>query len=229
MSTPEEHENPLVGQVRATYHVPPETPREKMWAAISAGIAEVRSARAAAPVADLAEARRTRGWRHLPASWAAAAAALVLLGIGIGRMSSGGIEAPAVATAVPEGPEWSAAAGSQALELAAREHLGRTESLLSMVRADARTGALDPATVGWARGLLAQTRLLIDARPDADLALSPLLEDLELVLIQIVGVAEAGPQEAARTRTELELTLQGMDQGEVLPRLRAVVPMMEGA
>jgi hypothetical protein len=98
-----------------------------------------------------------------------------------------------------------------------------------MVRADARTGWLDPAVAPWARSLLAQTRLLLDARGDADPELDPLLSELELVLMQIVGVTEAAGDES-RMRTELDLAVGGMDDREVLTRIRAVLPAgMAGA
>jgi hypothetical protein len=51
-----------------------------------------------------------------------------------------------------------------------------------------------------------------------------LLEDLELVLIQIVGVAEAGSGDDARRRTELDLAISSLEAGEVLPRIRAALP-----
>jgi hypothetical protein len=51
-----------------------------------------------------------------------------------------------------------------------------------------------------------------------------LLEDLELVLIQIVGVAEAGSGDDGQRRTELDLAMNSLDAGEVLPRIRAALP-----
>lgn len=230
MSTQDERMDELVGRTRATYNVAPEVPREEMWKAISAGIAEIRAGRAEAATVDLERARHRRALSRHPGWWAVAAAALVVLGVGIGRMTvprAGGVAEPDVASAPAAQPL--GAARADALELAAREHLGRSESLLTMVRADARNGSLDPSTTEWAQGLLSQTRLLLDARRGGDPAVEALLEDLELVLIQIVGVSQAGSQQAAaRTRTELELTLRSLEQREVLPRIHAVLPTMEG-
>jgi hypothetical protein len=110
-----------------------------------------------------------------------------------------------------------------ALDFAALEHLGRSESLLAMVRADAREGRVDPAVAPWARNLLVETRLLLDARRGADPTLDGLLAELELVLTQIVGVTETGSDEG-RMRTELDLTVGGMDEREVLTRIRAAIP-----
>jgi hypothetical protein len=93
-----------------------------------------------------------------------------------------------------------------------------------MVRADARMGTLDPALAEWAGGLLSQTRLLIDARRSGDPTLEDLLQDLELVLIQIVGAAETGSMDEVRARLELELALRSLEDGEMLPRIQAVLP-----
>jgi hypothetical protein len=214
----QDHWNETVERVRATYNVPPETPREEMWGAISAGMP---SRATEVQVVDLDEKRRRRARHLVPASWAAAAAALVVLGIGIGRMTALPGEDPGLVAAP---------SGTSALELAAREHLGTTESLLTMVRAEARGGGLDPSTAEWARVLLSQTRLLIDARPDGDPALSALLEDLELVLVQIVGLTETGTLDEPRTRTELELALRSLEDGEVLSRIQEALPAgMAGA
>jgi hypothetical protein len=190
----QDHWNETVERVRATYNVPPETPREEMWGAISAGMP---SRATEVQVVDLDEKRRRRARHLVPASWAAAAAALVVLGIGIGRMTALPGEDPGLVAAP---------SGTSALELAAREHLGTTESRLTMVR------------------------LLIDARPDGDPALSALLEDLELVLVQIVGLTETGTLDEPRTRTELELALRSLEDGEVLSRIQEALPAgMAGA
>jgi hypothetical protein len=111
-----------------------------------------------------------------------------------------------------------------ALDFAAFQHLGRSESLLAMVRADAREGRIDPAVAPWARNLLMETRLLLDVRRGGDPTLDGLLSELELILSQIVGVTETGGDEG-RMRTELDLTVGGMDQREVLTRIRAVIPV----
>jgi hypothetical protein len=231
----------MLAQVRETYHVPNEPPREAMWAAIEGRIGGTPAGRSGgtepggdqAPVVDLAverarrEAARPHVFRSTDRSmgWAVAAAAVLVLGIGIGRMTAPAGAPQPVAEGVP-GP---ADPDRGALQLAAREHLGRTESLLTMVRADARAGRIDPATSEWAEGLLSETRLLLDADRGADPAVEDLLLDLELVLIQITAVAETGSMDEARARTELELALRTLDEGEVLPRIQAVLPELEGA
>jgi hypothetical protein len=176
-------------------------------------------------VDDLEAARRRRRTWVGPRSWAAAAAVLII-GIALGRATAPGGPSAAVQPVVEEGTG-GVRPTPAALDFAALEHLGRSESLLTMVRADARSGRLDPAVAPWARSLLSQTRLLLDANGGADATLDELLGELELVLIQIVGVAEAGDE--ARMRTELDLTVGGMDEREVLARIRAAMPVGMGA
>jgi hypothetical protein len=205
--------------LREEYNAPPPTPRDEMWMAIEAGLGtgsgDVRSL-------DSAPSRRWTALRRSLA-WSAAAAAVLVVGVGIGRLT-----AP-VPTPVDEAPPaGTAGADASILRVAAVEHLGRSETLLRMVRADGRGGRVDPAVGAWARGLLTQTRLLMDSSEDQDPAMQELLEDLELVLVQIVGVSKVAGEDESRVREELTLALQGMEQREVLSRIQAVVPSGSG-
>jgi hypothetical protein len=110
---------------------------------------------------------------------------------------------------------------------AAIEHLGRSESLLTMVRSDARSGGIHPGVAKWARALLTETRLLMDLPEADDETVRELLEDLELVLVQIVGVAEANG-DSADDRSELALALEGLAERDVLARIQAVLPAGPG-
>jgi hypothetical protein len=226
--------DPLLEQLRRTYHVPGETPTKELWTRIEARIGDAGPQGTAGGtstddggVIDLSEARarrassERRGFRATDRAvgWAVAAAAVLILGIGIGRMTA---PVPSTPVAARDGAAFEASEG--AVALAALQHLGRTESLLTMVRADARSGRVDPATAEWAAGLLAETRILLDVQEGANPAVGELLLDLELVLIQIVGVAETGSMDEARARTELELALRTLEDGEVLPRIQAVLP-----
>jgi hypothetical protein len=234
MSTDNERDRPLEASWRRMaelYHAPPETPRDAMWTAIEARLGERPTG--GGDIVDLEEARARRvqrsagtGSAHRFAGWAVAAAALVVMGIGIGRMTVPEGDAPAAAVTASVNPPVSRPAGvtSASLAMAAREHFGETESLLTMVRADARAGQVDPATRAWAEGLLGQTRLLLDTEGETTPAVHDLLLDLELVLIQIVGVSETGSSNEAQARTELELALRSLEEGELLPRIQAVVP-----
>jgi hypothetical protein len=205
-------EEAMIDRVRSIYNVPGETPRAAMWDRISASIDDGQ-------VVDIAVARTAgdTGVSGRWAGWAVAAAALLILGVGIGRMT-----VPAgVDVAVEPG---SRQVGSASLALAAQEHLGRTESLLTMVRADARNGTVDPATAGWAKELLSETRMLMDVPSGDDAAIQDLLLDLELILIQIAWVGETGSMDEERARTELGLTLRSLEEGEFLPRIQAAMP-----
>ena len=248
MTMSDEGMKPMLERVRESYNVPPETPREQMWQTIESRIASTgggdapvgaerpAGVDAASPthgggsagsgVIDLDAVRRQRvGPTHRMTGWAVAAAAVLVMGIGIGRMTAP--VGPAT-VATTEGRDPGARSGT--MTLAARDHLGRSESLLTMVLADARAGRVDPETSEWARGLLGQTRLLMDSGRDVDPSVEALLLDLELVLIQIVGVADTGSMDEARAQTELELALRSLENGEVLTRIQAVLPAdMAGA
>jgi len=215
MTMSDERMDAMLEQVRASYNVPNEAPREEMWRAISG---RMGGAQTDTDVIDFARARARR-----PAAptrtvgWAVAAAAVLVLGVGIGRMTSPGAAGSASVV--------NTEATSGSLALVAQEHLGRTESLLTMVRADARAGSIDPLTAQWASGLLSQTRMLIDALGGGNPPVDDLLLDLELMLIQIVEVAETGSMDEARARTELELALRSLESGQLLLRIQGVLPV----
>lgn len=209
--------------LRDAYNPPPPTPREAMWSAI-----EARLAPRQAGVTDLAEARARRVRRAWPGwSWAAAAAAVLVMGVGIGRMTAPGA-GPVADAGKAGGAGTESGADPALLRLAAVEHLSRSETLLRMVRADGAAGRIDPAVGTWAEGLLQQTRLLLDAKGGQDPAMDALLEDLELVLVQIVGVAGAAGEDQARARSELSLALDGLERNDMLSRIQAVVPSGPG-
>lgn len=206
----------MLDRIRNEYHTPTETPRDEMWRAIEAEMGSGET-----PVVDLAaeRARRKATPRWAGIGIAAAAAAVLVLGVGIGRFTAPSTTAPDI---VAEGIEPTPSAS--AISLVAQAHLGRTESVLTMARADARSGRIDPLTAEWASELLTETRILIDTQADGTEPLAELLMDLELVLVQIVGAAEGESMEETLGRTELELALRSLDEGEVLPRLQAALP-----
>jgi hypothetical protein len=177
------------------YHRPPATPRDDMWQAIAARRQRERERLAARP------------WMR----WAAGIAAVLLLGIAIGRWSA------QRDTAVPAVAAADDADGDDAAvyRLAATQYLSRTEAFLTGFRADARRGELDSTFATGARDLLMSTRLMLDSPAGLDQRLRGLLEDLELVLAQIAQF---------RGDDDTQFIYQGLDQRGVLLRLRAAVP-----
>lgn len=195
------------------YHEPPQTPREEIWARLE----QHRSARQAAPPRPVPFAwrARTRWLRPL-----LAAAAVLMLGIAIGRLTlapSREAVAPAVAgdpRVGPGGRADSAGPASLATRLAAAQHLTRVEALL----VEYETGAASQEMQAAARDLLFRTRLWLDAGRAGDPALRRLLEDLELVLMQITQLAPNGQP------GEREWIDQGLAEREIRPRLRNAIP-----
>lgn len=207
----EEDMDELTRLLREEYNAPPPAPREEMWATIQAGLKDRGT-----PVVSLDSARARRGlWARRSLAWGAAAAAVLVVGFGLGRFTAPTPMAEAPANASPD---------RQVMRLAATDHLERTDALLRMVRADGRRGQLDPAMGPWAESLLSQTRLLMDSMDGDDPSMRALLEDLELVLVQIVGVADTRGADGAQAREELSLALRGIEENHVLSRIQAVTP-----
>jgi hypothetical protein len=193
--------NEWLRQTAKGYHTPRPTPHDEMWQRIEAE----RARRAARRVVEL------RPWLR----WTLAAAAVLILGIGIGRWTArqetGAGGGRPVAT--------NDTAGQDLLyQIAATQYLSRTEAFLTGFRSDLRTGRADARFTGQARDLLTTTRLLLDSPAADDPRLRALLEDVELVLVQISQLA------AGRDTHDADLITQGMDQRNVLPNLRSAIP-----
>lgn len=188
-----------IQQAAQDYHRPPAAPRDEMWAAIAAARRAQRERPKVLPFTT-----RLR--------WGVGIAAVLALGIAIGRMTGG---RPDVAT-VP--PASTAGDSSLAYRMAAAQYLSSTEVLLTGFRAEGAAGANDPQLVESARNLLGTTRLMLDCPAGRDPRLRPLLEDLELVLAQIARLP------SATGTNEVDLINQGLEQRSVLPRLRSAIP-----
>lgn len=185
------------------YNHPPPVPREAMWARIQAE--------------RQAQNRPSRKIIYLPWVWGAGIAAVLALGIGLGRVSvapeSGAVAvAPQPAASVPQAP------ATTAYQMAATDHLSRAEALLTSFRAQAAAGETGTQVATWANDLLSTTRLLLDSPAAEDPQIRLLLQDLELLLAQIAQLP------ARRAGEEVDIIERSLDQGDMLPRLRTAVP-----
>jgi hypothetical protein len=192
----------LLRESARDYNDPPETPREEMWAKIKAEKAE--------PERGILPFRSFRSFRL-----AAAVAALLALGIGLGRLTVQRPKTvPAPANVATERPR----TRGTAYQIATTEHLSQSEAFLTLFRASLKGGGNERLASATARQLLATNRLLLDSPAATDAKTRLLLQDLELVLAEI---AQLSPQPRAR---DLDLITEGLEQGGVLSRLRTAVP-----
>jgi hypothetical protein len=140
--------------------------------------------------------------------WAAAAAAVLAAGIAIGRLSVG------PRTVAWEGPS----ANATSYRLAAQEHLSQSEAFLTLFRTSLEERTDHRLASASARQLLATNRLLLDSPAAVEPSTRLLLEDLELVLAEI---AQLSPRSREQ---DLQLIRDGIERGNVMPRLRTAVP-----
>ena len=180
-------------------------PRDTLWPEVAERIGH--PGLELAPRDELAARRRRAA---PPLRWAAGIAAVLALGIGIGRTLPH--ETAPVAHSTPP-------ARTDPYRLTAVEHLVRSQALLTSFQrtsADAQTQAL---VSHWADDLLSNTRLLLDSPAADDPRLRRLLQDLELVLVQIAQLRGDGAP-----RAEVDLARDAIAESGVLNRMRAVVP-----
>lgn len=205
------------------YNPPPPPPREEIWARIEA----TRRERAL-------QREKLRLLYSPWVRWSVGIAAALLVGIGIGRLTAtGGDEDVPVAARtqetaadadVGEGttPVADLEPGYERPDLAYRvvaaEHLGRAETLLTIFRAAREGEVVDAEFWSSSRDLLSSTRLLLDSPVADDPLFGSLLEDLELVLVQIVQLADGQGVE------DREMVNEGIQRRGLLPRLRTAIP-----
>jgi hypothetical protein len=173
---------------------------------------------------DELAARRTRGRIHFP--WlrtGAAAAAVLAVGIGIGRMTGGPARLP---TTLVEAPAPGTSMTGDAYRVAVAQHLSRTEMLLTSFRAEAAGGQVDASAGVWAGQMLSTTRLLLDSPAADDPKLRTLLEDLELVLAQIASLPRRGntTTDTRANTTEVDLARRAVEEKQLLPRMQTLAP-----
>jgi hypothetical protein len=196
------------------YNAPPETPRAEMWAAIQAKRAARKEAEKAVEAVEVLTFRPYRPFRRFSFRLAAGIAALLALGIGLGRLSHRPDPVAPPAIAIEVAPR----EGDLAYRIVATEHLGQSEAFLTLFRASVRRGGNEPVASATARQLLATNRLLLDSPAANDDKTRLLLQDLELVLAQI---AQLSPRPSS---PDLDLITEGLEDGGVMSRLRTAVP-----
>ena len=201
------------------YNPPPETPRAEIWERIRA--ARETDRRTGGPAvgesADVLPFRRSvRPTARPPFRLALGIAALLAIGVAIGRYSAVRPVTPAVpppaseVAAAPARPDRREVAS----QIATAEHLTRVETFLT------EFGTPNPPAgfTAEAHDLLGTTRLLIDSKRVTDPRTRQLLEDLELVLTQI---ATLDPKDH---REDLDLIADGLAQSHLRTRLRNAIP-----
>ena len=197
------------------FNDPPRPPLEEMWAVIEA--AHFNST----PTAI----RRPRSRSLAP--WLAAAATLVL-GIGIGRYlpsdeSEPGAATASLATNADAAPTETASPIPDAYREQANQYLGQTAALLISLPTASGDEQSDERFAGKAADLLVTTRLLMDSPAAQDPRLRGLLEDLELVLVQIARLR------VERNKSDLDLIHQTVEQGDVISRLNSAAVTTQSA
>lgn len=223
-----DHETPLDPRLRELIEDYREVPqaldaarRDRIFAAVQAQRATPRTR-----AQQRSRAPRRGTPRVMP--WIAAAAVLVI-GIGIGRvLPTGHDSTPQSDPAGSETARWSQETSEALYLLATRDYLARTTTLLTEFRRAAAqpTPELDATpgsgTVRWAGELLLETRLLLDSPASDNRRLATLLRDLELILAEIVQLADgASPRER-------EILRKSLEQRSVFLRLQQEMPAPKG-
>lgn len=197
-------------EAAAEVREPPPTPREEIWEGI----------RAARETDELmkrwARMRRVRG-----VGWGIGIAALLMVGVGLGRYSTA-ISRSGTVAAEPL-PAMDAQPSAAAYRLVTAQHLTQAEALLTYTRGATDAAELDQQTIARAKDLLSTTRLLLDSPGARDPRLRALLQDLELVLAEITQL-RSGAGAQGEANEELNLVKKSMEHIDVLPRLRTAIP-----
>jgi len=194
----------LMDEAAPSFREPPVPPLEAMWANIEREHFGVPS--------------RQRPWQRWYAPLIGMAATL-LLGIGIGRMTTTDVQPVAsgpITAAV--GPTYDEAYGDVTgpYRAVTSRYLGQTVALLVSLPSS-RDYQADGKLVERAGELLSTTRLLLDSPAADDPELKVLLDDLELVLAQVVRLS------SRRHDQELEMITDALEERDVLPRLQNAV------
>ena len=206
-----------VGKVAPTLNAPNAAPRAEMWDAIQ-GAQKTASDAQGGRIPGVTPLRR-HPWRLM-----SVIAAALLLGVAVDRFALRQADdtRASVATTPPAPKGGDSADPSRLYRLAAAQTLTQAEALLTSYRASG-VAEHNPAAAQqlgrWGRDVLSSTRLLIDSPAGEDPQLRPLLDDLEIVLVQIIRLSGA-PLDASE-RALIDRVLEDRD---LLPRIRTAVP-----
>ena len=210
----EEKLDEAMRELPQNFNPPPPPPLDEMWRVIE-------DAHFNAPVS---KAPRAHGsWTP----WLAAAATLVL-GIGIGRYVPFGKTTPdtvgraEVAVSPTVAPTDTSAVADAYRDQTSR-YLGQAAALLISLPSQSANNQADAVFAGKAADLLVTTRLLMDSPAAQDPKLRLLLEDLELVLVQVARLR------GERNKSDLDLIHQAVEQADVLSRVNSAVVTNQSA
>jgi hypothetical protein len=202
----------LLADAARDYNAPANVPRDEIWSRIQAE----RTARRRA-----GSAPRLWVWPSV----AVAAAALVAIGVTVGRRMerSAGTPrtlAPRVVAAAPRAVSDSSASTALSYRLVVLKHLAGSEAMITAFRSAARHGEIDAQIADWSKELLSTTRMLEASAANDDPTMRRLLEDLELVLAQIKQYVSRG----TNNRDDLDLIEQSIIKRGVITKLRSTAP-----
>jgi hypothetical protein len=207
---PDDKVDDFINRSAAGYRGAAKPDADRIWAAIEHDVADA-----------IIPARRNRFVKRVWLFAGAAAAAALIIGVGLGRWSSNRAGTQAVATS-------RALTREDSLRIAAHrlasvfDHLGATEMFLTGVRADLTAGRTDADRTVRGRELLARTRLLLGAGQPQSQAVTRLLEDVELLLAEICALPDSG------RAADAALIQETFRRNSILPRIRTTLPARAG-
>ena len=214
MDEREDRLDELIRDAAQEYHAPPPAPRAEMWTAIRAA-RDAAGRTAARPLPFPAR-------RSSPLRYAVGIAAILALGVALGRLSvqpgadtAPGSDRSTMAATPDSGADTLAESGRDRGEAAARfatdDHLGQVEIFLTEFGSMPAAGDFS----AQARDLLGNTRMLLDSKRVTDTRTRQLLQDLELILAQIATLAR---------QEDRELIADGLAQSHLRTRIRNAIP-----
>lgn len=206
----EEQFEDFVRKAAKDYRVPPATPKAEIWERIQAARQAPSAERQPATVVDLASRRRLPAW----AGGLLAAAALLAIGIGLGRYAFRPEAAPGPDPTIAAEASTDSARASSVTRYAAINTLSQVQALLTDYEAD----RIDDRFQADARDLLSELRMLLGSPRLTDARLKKLLEDLEVMLVQVARLDRRGQGQ------EREYIDDGMAQRAIRQRLRSAIP-----